>query len=58
MAGQTGESRTPLRPSGRAQFAGKSVDVVTEGDFIDKGTAITVLRVTGHRIVVQRRANG
>jgi len=56
--GQIGESLTPLRPSGRAQFAEKSVDVVTEGDFIDKGTAITVLRVVGHRVVVQRRTVG
>lgn len=52
--GQTGESLTPLSPSGRAQFSGERVDVVTQGDFIHKGTAITVLTVTGNRVVVRR----
>jgi membrane-bound serine protease (ClpP class) len=56
--GEIGESLTPLRPSGRAQFAERSVDVVTDGDFLDKGTAITVLGVSGRRVVVQRRSDG
>ena len=53
--GQTGQALTALRPSGRAQFGNKTLDVVTEGAFIDQGTEITVLRVAGHRVVVQAR---
>ena len=51
--GQTGQALTALRPSGRARFGDRNVDVVTEGDFIDKGAEITVLRMAGHRAVVQ-----
>ena len=56
--GQTGESLSPLRPSGRARFDGNNVDVVTQGDFIEEGTAISVLSVAGHRVVVQRWTDG
>ena len=55
--GQIGKALTALRPSGRAQFGDRVVDVVTEGDFIDKGTEITVVKVTGHRAVVQTRTD-
>ncbi|MFC1525616.1 NfeD family protein [Candidatus Latescibacterota bacterium] len=48
VAGQTGRTLTALRPSGRAQFGDTTADVVTEGDFIDKATEITVVRVAGH----------
>jgi membrane-bound serine protease (ClpP class) len=49
---------TPLRPAGRAQMAGEVVDVVTEGDFLEAGTPLRVLRVEGNRVVVRRRAEG
>jgi membrane-bound serine protease (ClpP class) len=56
LAGQTGETLTPLRPSGRARFGERIVDVVSEGNFIARGTPVAVLEVVGSRVVVQERA--
>lgn len=55
VAGQAGQAMSALRPGGRARFGDRTVDVVTEGGFVDRGAEITVLRVTGHRVVVETR---
>jgi membrane-bound serine protease (ClpP class) len=55
--GQTGSAISPLRPAGIAEIAGERVDVVSDGDFIDAGSAIRVTRVDGNRIVVRRRVS-
>jgi membrane-bound serine protease (ClpP class) len=52
--GQRGRATTPLRPAGLAEFAGERVDVVSDGEFIEPGAPITVIRVDGNRIVVRR----
>ena len=54
LTGKTGRSLTPLRPAGAAEFDGKKVDVVTEGDFVPAKTEVTVLRVEGSRIFVRQ----
>jgi membrane-bound serine protease (ClpP class) len=54
--GRTGTALSPLRPAGIAEFDGERVDVVSDGDFIDAGSAICVTRVDGNRIVVRRQA--
>lgn len=46
---------TDLRPSGSADFKGKKYDVVTDGDFINKGTQVEVINVEGMRIVVKKK---
>ena len=51
--GKTGRSLTPLRPSGRAVIEEKTLDVITEGEFIDKDKAIKVIKVEGNRIIVK-----
>ena len=51
--GDFGRSVSPLRPSGKAQFAEDVVDVATEGEFIAANSAIRVLRKQGMRIVVR-----
>ena len=48
-------SVTTLRPAGIAKINGNLVDVVTEGDFIDAGSPIVVLRVVGGRNIVRKR---
>lgn len=53
--GKSGTSLTPLRPAGIADIDGRRIDVVSEGEFIDSGVAITVTRVDGNRIVVRRQ---
>lgn len=54
--GRTGTAVSPLRPAGIAEIDGTRIDVVSDGDFIETGTAILVTRVDGNRIVVRRSA--
>jgi len=51
--GRAGTALSPLRPAGLAQIDGTRVDVVSDGGFIEAGTAIVVIRVEGNRIVVR-----
>ncbi|MBO4853249.1 MAG: serine protease [Schwartzia sp.] len=53
LVGCTGRAETELRPSGRALVDGQLVDVVSEGAFIGKGAAVTVVSVNGSRVVVR-----
>ena len=55
LVGCTGRTETELRPSGRALIAGQPVDVVSEGAFIGKGTASTVVSANGSRVVVREK---
>jgi membrane-bound serine protease (ClpP class) len=52
--GQHGTAASPLRPAGLAHLADERVDVVSEGEFIEAGAPIEVVRVDGNRIVVRR----
>lgn len=50
--GRTGTALTVLRPAGAAEIDGTRLDVVTEGEFLEAGTALIVIRVEGSRVVV------
>ncbi len=52
--GHSGVAATDLRPAGIADFDGVKLDVVTEGNFLEKGSAIKVISVEGRRIVVRK----
>ena len=52
--GKRGTAASTLRPAGVADIEGERVDVVSDGEFIDQGEPITVVRVDGNRIVVRR----
>lgn len=52
--GDKGVAITPLRPSGRAEFAGQIVDVVAEMGFIESGSRVRVVEVGGLRIAVAK----
>lgn len=54
LLGKTGVAQTVLRPSGRALIDGELVDVITEGEFYETGTAVRVVAVTGGRTVVRK----
>lgn len=61
MLGKEGIALTILRPSGLGEFDGIKLDVVTEGQFISKGTKIRVVDVEGFKVLVeetQREPNG
>ena len=52
--GDTGTVLTPLRPAGRISVKGEEYDVVTEGEFIEKGAAVYIIQIDGVRVVVKR----
>ncbi|MBI3031527.1 MAG: nodulation protein NfeD [Candidatus Rokubacteria bacterium] len=52
--GKRGTAVSGLRPAGIARIDGERVDVVSDGEFIDPGEPIEVIRVDGNRIVVHR----
>jgi membrane-bound serine protease (ClpP class) len=52
--GKSGTAVSPLRPAGIAHLDGERVDVVSDGEFIEAGDPIHVVRVDGNRIVIRR----
>ena len=54
LAGQTGTAITPLRPSGTILVAGKRVDAITGGEFIESGTCVRIVRAEGSAVIVHR----
>jgi len=56
--GDQGVADSDLRPSGKVTLSGQLVDVVTEGDFVERGTTVEVLRVVGNRVVVRKTTTG
>jgi len=54
LVGRTGIAFTDLRPSGKAEIDGMTIDVVAEGEFVEKSSPVTVVRVEGPSIVVRR----
>tara|TARA_R110002096_G_scaffold215310_10_gene403142 strand:- start:4740 stop:6941 length:2202 start_codon:yes stop_codon:yes gene_type:complete len=54
LLGKAGVAKTDLRPSGKAVIDGKLLDVTSDSEFIEEGSAIKVGAVYGDRIVVDR----
>ena len=52
LIGRRGVTVTPLRPIGRVRFGSEEVDVVTEGEFIEKDARVKILAIKGNRVVV------
>ncbi len=55
LMGSIGATITPLRPSGIVNINGNRYDVVTAGDYIEKGEEIIVINVEGSKIVVKKK---
>lgn len=53
LVDQSGETQSPLAPSGVAVIGGRRCDVVSEGGFVEAGTPVKVVLVEGNRIVVR-----
>lgn len=53
LVGKAGVALSVLRPSGRAEIDGQVVAVMTEGEFLEPGQRLEVLRSEGNRIVVR-----
>ncbi|MEX2656034.1 MAG: NfeD family protein [Balneolales bacterium] len=54
LMGREGVTLTTLRPSGTARFGDRRVDVVSDGDYIEKGTKIKVVATDSGRVMVSR----
>ena len=54
LLGKSGIALTVLRPSGIAEFAGERINIVSRGEFIDKGAHVKIIEVEGARVVVER----
>jgi membrane-bound serine protease (ClpP class) len=52
--GDHGVVVNPLRPSGKVRIGEEVFDVTTEGGYYDAGTPVTVTRVQGNRVVVEK----
>ena len=53
LMGKTGVVVTICRPVGNADFDGVKLEVVTKGEFIEKGETIEVVEIEGNRVVVR-----
>ena len=51
--GLAGVTKTQLRPTGKAVFAGETIEVSSRGEFIEAGQAVEVCRLDGNKIVVR-----
>jgi membrane-bound ClpP family serine protease len=54
LLGLEGITTSLLRPAGTADFQGRKLDVVTDGEYIPKGTRVRIVQVEGFRIVVEK----
>lgn len=54
LVGRTGRAWSVLRPAGIAEIDQRRWDVVSDGEMIEAGSPIEVIRVDGNRIVVRR----
>lgn len=51
--GLRGTTTTMLRPAGRGRFGKDTYDLMTRGEFIEKGRPIEIIQAEGNRYVVQ-----
>ena len=58
LIGLQGVALTTLRPSGTAEINGKKIDVVTESEYLERGSKIEVIGVEGIRVIVREIRSG
>jgi membrane-bound serine protease (ClpP class) len=54
FVGQSGTAVTDLRPAGTVVIDGRRVDAISDGEFIENGQTVRVLRAQGICIIVRR----
>ncbi|MEZ6093225.1 MAG: NfeD family protein [Pirellulaceae bacterium] len=50
--GDWGEAVSPLRPAGMVRFASRSLDVVSDGEFVERGQKVKVVSIQGNVVKV------
>ena len=56
LVGLEGIAVSPCRPSGKVKIGDERYDVVSDGDFIEKGTRVQVRKVENNKVVVRQLA--
>lgn len=54
LIGAEGVALTTLRPAGTAEINGKRIDVITDSEYVQRGSKIVVERVEGIKVVVKK----
>jgi membrane-bound serine protease (ClpP class) len=53
LTGRKGQAVTILHPTGKIEVDNRTLDVVTDGEYIEKGQAVEIIEIRGNRIVVK-----
>jgi len=53
LKGAKGIALTALHPTGKIEVNNNTLDVVTDGEFIEKGQTVEIIEIRGNRIVVK-----
>jgi membrane-bound ClpP family serine protease len=53
LVGKQGVATTPLLPGGKARFGDQVIDVIADGQFIERGHGVVVLEARGNRVLVR-----
>ncbi|MDR1923739.1 MAG: hypothetical protein LBQ66_05125 [Planctomycetaceae bacterium] len=57
MLGMEGKTITPLVPAGKAMINGIPIDVMSEGELIERNETVYVTEIIGYRVIVNKRYN-
>ncbi|MCP5005646.1 MAG: hypothetical protein GY941_17180 [Planctomycetes bacterium] len=53
LTGKRGTALTTLHPTGKVEVNGQTLDVVTCGEYVNKGQIVEIMEIKGNRIVVK-----
>ncbi|MCP3924637.1 MAG: serine protease [Desulfobacterales bacterium] len=53
--GDTAVAESYLRPSGKIKVNDDIIDAISEGEFLEKGTIVEVIKISGNRVIVSRK---
>ncbi len=53
VVGMKGKALTILHPTGKIEVGNNTLDVVTDGEYIEKGKIVEIIEISGNRIVVK-----
>ena len=51
--GDKGLAVTELRPNGKGQFGDNKIEIYSTGDYVQRGTAVEIIKVTNDKIFVK-----
>ncbi len=54
LVGKIGVAVSVLRPSGRVEIDGEVIDAMSQGDYIENGQRVEVVRAEGNRVLVRQ----